>query len=408
MSGVKVDLDKARNANNFTKAEIVIRDLDIDDVINEPVREIGTPPLSKQESPRSFDVEVQESNLFEELAKPDIQAPVPVTDARKVADSIRSALKSERSAARASERSGMKGSARSARSGGRDSIPYMRPPSEGSVHIRTPQMSEQSKKAEEKKKQEEEFDMMPQTDTEKHTFWLTKLQTLKMRFKDVTIPDKVKSLEWRELRKVYYMQLDRCSLGKNVDTYMIVLIVFFFMTEWIVKNAFRVKMIHGFAVHSIANIRRYHRLLIELGERDYSSIGENWPVEVRLGCMVMVNAVIFIIAKAVFQIDGKDHSSEFFQLYNNMGSTIDIDETAATQEGVGMNDPEGDKSNSGLFGMLGSLAGLFGGGGGGAAGGGGGGGLASIFSMFGGGGGGAAAGGTAAASGGTVPPGEGG
>lgn len=391
MSGVKVDLDQARSANNFSKASIVIKDLDLEDIINEkdqPVPEIRTPPTSNQESPR-LEFHLQETNLDAELSPqkpPEIAAPVPVTDPKKIADAIRSIIKSERSEKRASE---LYQSSRR-----ENSIPYLKPSSEKPPHIRTPAMSEQTKKEEEKKKEEEEFDMMPQTDSEKNTFWLTKLQTLKMRFKDVTIPDGAKRLGWRELRKIYYMQLDRVSIGKNVDSYMLVLIVLFFITEWIVQNLFRVKMIKGFAVHSIVTMRRYHRLLIELGERDYSSIGENWPVEVRLGCLVIVNAIIFIIAKVLYQHTGQDQSDEFFRLYNNLGLQTEELGDVAAPSGVGMAPAEGEGAGGGIFSMLGNIAGLFGGNGGG----GGGGGLSSLFSMFTGAGG-AAAGGSGAPAG---------
>lgn len=394
MSGMKVDLDQALSANNFSKASIVIKDLDLEDIINEkdqPVPEIGTPPTSNQESPR-LEFQLQETNLDAELSPPEpveIAAPVPVTDPKKIADAIRSTIKSERSEKRASElyQSSKK----------ENSIPYIKPSSEKPPHIRTPAMSEQTKKEEEKRKEEEEFDMMPQTDSEKNTFWLTKLQTLKMRFKDVTIPDGAKKLNWRELRKIYYMQLDRVSIGKNVDSYMLVLIVLFFITEWIVQNVFRVKMIKGFAVHSIVTMRRYHRLLIELGERDYSSIGENWPVEVRLGCLVIVNAIIFVIAKVLYQHTGQDHSDEFFKLYNNLGLQTEELGDVASPSGAGMTPAEGDAGGGGIMSMLGNLAGLFGGNGGG--GGAGAGGLSSLFSMFTGAAGGAAA---AANTGGTT------
>ena len=44
-------------------------------------------------------------------------------------------------------------------------------------------------------------------------------------------------------------------------------------------------------------MNRYERLLIELGEKNYNSVGSSWPVEVRIIMLALFNAVVFIIVK---------------------------------------------------------------------------------------------------------------
>lgn len=228
------------------------------------------------------------------------------------------------------------------------------------LHVATPPLSSKGKaefeKKEEQKKEEEEFSMLPETPAEKHLFWKTKLQTLKMSFPDTTIPHNIAELTWEEVRKIYYIQLDRVSINKNVDSYKMMMVIMFMIVEFI--GARFVKLdITGFTIHSLRSLHRYERLLIELGEKSYSGFAENWPVEVRLGGMVLVNAIIFVIAKAVFKFSGTDTSEEFFKFFQTLGNQT-VEEDLPTS-GAGMDTPAPDKGGAGggLMGIIGSLLG---------------------------------------------------
>ena len=126
-------------------------------------------------------------------------------------------------------------------------------------------------------------------------------------------------------------------------------------------------------------MHRYQRLLIELGEKDYSSFGSDWPVEVRIMGLMVVNAIIFVIAKAIFKVTGNDMSDEFFKLFDQMGSQTVEEDIENLPQSVGMDSPAPESKNAqggGLMGMLSGVLGALGGGGGS----GGGGGLGSLFS----------------------------
>lgn len=413
MSGVKINLDETRDANQFDRAKLVIKDINMDDAMksdieNQPSQQNGivdtendmkngvhdtidTPPQGSPISQEgSAGLAINDTTLDEALSEPkellaspirvqdrsdkSIGKPAQLTDPKEIAAAIKSAIKSDRSELKSSA---MK------------SVPYVKPPSEVPRHVATPEVSAQTLQQERTYLEEEEMEMMPKTDTERHVFWRTKLQTLKMRFKDVTIPPNINEISWREVRKIFYIQLDRVSIGKNVDSYKLIMIVLFFIVEFVGK---KLKLdIAGFTIHSCKSLHRYNRLLIELGEKEYSSFGENWPVEVRLGIMVLVNAIIFVIAKKIFKHTGNDMSEQFFELYNNLGTeTVDTgDPEGAGMDQAGPNEAGG---GGGIMDMLSGVLGMFGGGG--AASNNNAGGLGNIFSMFGnmgGGGGGTAA-----------------
>lgn len=258
---------------------------------------------------------------------------------------------------------------------------------------------------------EAEIDMAPETNIEKISYYLTKFKILKENYPDVAVPrihldgsfkdndnrdddeDQIPPLSWQSLRKMYIMELDRVSIGKNVETYKLVMIVLFFITEYIGSRFLKVD-ITGYTVHSLRSMHRYQRLLIELGEKDYSSFGADWPVEVRIMGLMFVNAIIFVIAKAIFKVTGNDMSDEFFKLFDQLGSQTVEQDIGNMPESVGMDAPtpnsKDNNDGGGLMGMLSGVLGAIGGGGGN----GGGGGIGSLLSGLMGAGAGNAGGGT--------------
>jgi hypothetical protein len=214
-------------------------------------------------------------------------------------------------------------------------------------------------KKEDDEKDEDDFDMMPKTPAEKHTYWKTRLQILKKSYRDVTIPPGVADLDWSELRKLYYIELDRVSLSKNVESYKLIMLVLFFICEGVGAKLFKID-ITGFTVHSWRSMSRYERLLIELGEKNYSSFGENWPVELRLAGLVFVNAIIFVLAKYIFKLTGQNMSDDFFELFNSLGNQSV--ETELPKD-AGMDAPNPNAAPDGGGGLMGILGSLLGGGG---------------------------------------------
>jgi hypothetical protein len=123
-----------------------------------------------------------------------------------------------------------------------------------------------------------------------------KFRMLKRNYPHVDVPEKYSSL--KKYKKAYDRALKEVSNDVNVKNYHMYLIFGFFAIEYFAKNVIGIEL-SGFTINRINHIRRYNHLLIELGERSYSSIGSNWPVEVRLCLFILVDAVIFYIVGRV-------------------------------------------------------------------------------------------------------------
>uniref|UniRef100_A0A6C0CFT1 Uncharacterized protein n=1 Tax=viral metagenome TaxID=1070528 RepID=A0A6C0CFT1_9ZZZZ len=379
MSGTRIDLDATRNRQDFEKAKIVIQDGDKTDEPRAPssTRDSGSAKVEilagEQKRGSGTAIIVNEEGGIPNTMLSATGAPPSST--RLIADAIKESIKSAR-----------KSSTRVVKEFVPPSDEHRLPRLPRNENNKPPEPSANEKSGKEKVVEEEgEIDMMPKTDAEKHNYWKTRMQILKSKFPDVTIPKNCGDLNWSELRKIYYVEMDRVSITKNVEMYKMAMVVMFFVLEYAGTTYLKID-VKGFSVHSMRSLHRYERLLIELGEKNYSSFADNWPVEFRLGGMVLVSAVIYCIAKYIFKLTGQDMSDDFFDLFQNLG-TASVE--ADLPPGVGMDAAmEGAKgADGGAQGLGGMLSGLMG-----ALGGQGGGGLGNIFaSMMGGGGGQAAA-----------------
>lgn len=406
MSGVRIDLDETRDQNAFSKARITIQDDEAPVVLNDITNSSNkthepAAPEEKRDS-GSAKLRIEEETLDSALIHKSSSKPLssgskvaiteelgqkrpfessrgaPPSSTKAIADAIRETIGSSIKSSHKSERIARSSERPEIKTEKRPRLPkneHNKPIDPNSTRMMSTATREAEKAGKEAKEEnEEDIDMMPKTDAEKHNYWKTRLQILKSKFPDVTIPKSCNDITWGELRKIYYMEMDRVSITKNVEMYKMVMIILFFVLEYVGTNFLKVD-VKGFAVHSMRSMYRYERLLIELGEKNYSSFADNWPVELRLGGMVLVSAIIYCIAKYIFKLTGQDMSDDFFELFNNLGNaTVEADLPA----GVGMDTPGpgaegGQGQQGGLMGMLSGLMGNLGGGSGG------GGGLADIL-----------------------------
>jgi hypothetical protein len=72
----------------------------------------------------------------------------------------------------------------------------------------------------------------------------------------------------------------------------------------------------GFTQHQIMNMNNYERLLIELGEKSYVPTDSDWPVEVRLLIMVLIQAAVFVLGKVIMNKTG----SNVLSMFNSLGA----------------------------------------------------------------------------------------
>lgn len=120
---------------------------------------------------------------------------------------------------------------------------------------------------------------------------------------NVIIPEYTQFSSLEEMTKTYDSTVRKLSIDSSVDSYKKYLVFGFMITEYVCANYLGFDMT-GFTNQQIASISSYDRLLIEIGEKNYLPSGGNWPVEVRLFGMIVMNAAIFIVSKMFMDKSG--------------------------------------------------------------------------------------------------------
>jgi hypothetical protein len=142
-----------------------------------------------------------------------------------------------------------------------------------------------------------------------------KIELLKKSYPNATIPEISIHTEYNSMKKTYDSTLKRLSLDSTVESYKTYLIGAFMGCEFVLGNYLGFDM-EGFTQQQIKTMSTYDSLLIELGEKSYIPQGSNWPVEVRLLGLVLINVAFFVFGKIVLKKTG----SNFIGMLNSMNN----------------------------------------------------------------------------------------
>lgn len=151
---------------------------------------------------------------------------------------------------------------------------------------------------------------------------LFKFELLKKSYKNshAEIPEFTVHSDYNNMKKVYDHAVKKLSLDTTIENYKTYLIGGFMIIEYIFGNWLSFDM-QGFTQQQIMSMNSYEKLLIELGEKSYIPESKQWPVEIRLLFLIIINAAFFIISKMILRKTG----SNLMSMFNSMN-------TANTQE----------------------------------------------------------------------------
>lgn len=140
----------------------------------------------------------------------------------------------------------------------------------------------------------------------------TKFGILREAWPNFYIPDIPDTLSLEEIHTQYDVYIRNIHINKEVDQYKVYLVI-----VWLVIEFFCIKIglnIGGYTVVQMKSMNKYERLLMELGESNHKEtaveVKSNWPVEIRIIFMALVNAVMFIIIKMLASFIGDDNANK--------------------------------------------------------------------------------------------------
>lgn len=133
---------------------------------------------------------------------------------------------------------------------------------------------------------------------------LHRFEILRMGHKDSpelgSIPEFNEFSDYQEMKMSYDNAVRRLALSRSVSWYKQYLILGFYAIEFGGSKFFKLPF-SGFANEQLGGMGKYDKLLVELGEKSYLEPDSNWPVELRLLGVLVMQAGFFLITRVTMQ-----------------------------------------------------------------------------------------------------------
>src|SRR5579885_180876 len=209
---------------------------------------------------------------------------------------------------------------------------------------------------------ESEEDEAKLTIDEKKDEMMYRFRCVQESYPHVALPRITKQMKLAKMCRLYDHVMSKIKLKVKTRNFKIFLMGGFLAMQFL-GNKLGLDM-QGFTVNQMHSINIYNRLLNELGESDWTGIGVELPVLVRLPFFMCVNAGIFIVAKFVFKKTGHDYTQEFHKIYASLvgGDDFAYVNDEGGSKGLDEGNEGGDGDGGGIFGIIKSFLGMMGGG----------------------------------------------
>lgn len=182
-------------------------------------------------------------------------------------------------------------------------------------------------------KYQEPEQTLEEREEEERQEYLVKFRILKKQYKTQEFPLYTEHTDLPTLKRLYNDTLRMITLDENVNNYRMFLMGGFLGIEMLaVKAGLDFK---GFAKFQFKKMEKYERLLVELGEKSYSNFANNWPVEIRLLGVILMDAGIFYLGKMVSDHAG-DRIAEMFSMFFGMPPTQKQEKKKSRMRGPSM------------------------------------------------------------------------
>jgi len=140
-----------------------------------------------------------------------------------------------------------------------------------------------------------------QTQEERNALYF-KYEVLRRMHPNTHIPEVTPYSDPKALKAKYDILTKKLSLNTTVDNWKRYLIVAVMACE-VALGKVNFDM-EGFAQQQITQMSTYDQLLVEIAEKNQTPTQSRWGPEVRLGMMMSLNVVLFVVSKMIFKKTG--------------------------------------------------------------------------------------------------------